>query len=471
MIHFLLLVLQVSTVHAASQTEPINWAQPPVGCIEEVIPRDSDYPCPDLSQVADPTRDFPPSFTQQEIELWNRERARDLAMCRAHEIMRRENLKPGSFDAIIAERAWMRLQGAADSTEKADAIYDASEREGVPGHVLLGALAQESLVADLGISDDGGNFSCGIGQLNVLEWCRWADSQPGAVQAQMEWPTELSSAYKAAHGALSVCSAPLLATTLIKPFYSLGLKNLKGLPEYRLRPEHLRDISLSQVVGAFPEGSKTEQQLRYAIAHSFTQNCSDFRLAIPAKAHELHALYNDAVPEAMKQVQLYSSGERFERTCRRPVNSQYYPLHTGWLLADAAYNAGSRVVSMVTHYLRLTPESFAQENTWAQFRATDLISALFWAGKYNPKTDLIEFVDFSGKKGTITWFKSCVVQRHIARVVQYVTLPGHSIAESLEDKNGCFKSTFDSNGNLVKTSVPLIRQKSSGKIGRRHRTE
>lgn len=318
-------------------------------------------------------------------------------------------------------------------------------------------------MADLGISEDGSNFSCGIAQLNVLEWCNWAERQAPATQTELGWPTEDALKWRQTHSARTVCSSPLLQTTLARPFYKIGLTRLNGTPPYRMGPEHLADIRLEEVVPSFPAATPSEQQLRFKIVRAFTQNCSRFASAIPAKANQLKILFDNEVPPAMRGIQSYAPGQTYERACRRPFPSRAYPLHAGWLLADAIYNAGSRIVTNVAWYLRLTPQSFASAGTWNAFYGPELISSLYWAGKYNRNTDNLEFQDFSGRTDKVTFFKSCIVQRHVARVIQYATLPGFELARSAEDKNGCRKSEFHPDGTLKKSHVPLERQKSSGR--------
>ncbi len=41
-----------------------DWAQPPVGCPEEVIPTLPDRECLDLSLVANPQKDLPPDLSE-----------------------------------------------------------------------------------------------------------------------------------------------------------------------------------------------------------------------------------------------------------------------------------------------------------------------------------------------------------------------------------------------------------------------
>ena len=440
--------------NAVSQSDPTDWAQPPVGCVEEVMPQMPSYPCLDLTSVQNPTRDLPSSLTPDEVTLWTRDRKRALVLCRAQEILRRESLHPGGIDPGWVEASWMRMEGVKETDEKIAAIYEGTNLNQMPPQILLGALMQESMMADLGISSDGGNYSCGIAQLNVLEWCHWAEHADPDIKNQIGWPARKAG----------MCSAPLLSTKLVEPFFKYGLAHLNGVPAYKMKPKHLEGIRLADVIGSFPAGSSNDQKLRFEIVQSFVKNCSSYRFSIPAKAHVLKAIFDHEIPSAFHDVQTYTSGG-FARPCRNRSTTNAYPLHSGWLLADAIYNAGSRIVDVVAHYRKLDRAAASNPATWAEFYPQDLVSALYWGGKYNRKTDRLDSIDLEGNPFSMTWFKSCIVQRHVARVVQYVTLPGYDLVRSLEDKNGCAKSTFDSEGNLIKSSVPLERQRSSGQIG------
>ena len=420
-----------------------DWSQPPVGCIEDVIYSEPSYACLDLTDVADPLSDFPAGMSASDITMWKTERAKGLTVCRAHEILRRDEKNPGSEKPGEVELAWMRVLSLKDTSGKIDEINQASERTGMPSQVLFGALTQESLMADLGLAADGGNYSCGIGQLNIQEWCRFAQAASPGLQRQMGWPRGQSSEF---------CSDPVLTPSLAKPFYEIGLKNLGAAPSYRLLPEHLKNIKYEDVVGEFPAASDEIQRTRFSAVQSFLMNCSDYRYGIPAKAHELERIFHTSVPEALQKVQTYPDGESFHRSCRGKA-ADVYPLHTGWLLADAIYNAGPGIVPALEYYLDLDAVSTQAPTTWADFQPTDLISALYWAGKYNPATGLLESFDFDGHLQTRTYYKSCVVQRHIARVIQHVTLPGYLLADTLEGPGGCSKSV-----------VPSARQVSSGRI-------
>jgi len=138
-------------------------------------------------------------------------------------------------------------------------------------------------------------------------------------------------------------------------------------------------------------------------------------------------------------------------------------------LAVAVFNAGPDLVDAILWYRRLTPSNYNRPEVWESFSPTDLISALYAAGKYNSATDRLEYEDLVGRPRSITWYKACVAQRHIARVVQHVSLPGITLAKSFEAGAGCQQSVFDEHGDLVMSSVPESRKILSGRIesGRR----
>ncbi|MDO9182948.1 MAG: hypothetical protein Q7U04_11100 [Bacteriovorax sp.] len=146
----------------------------------------------------------------------------------------------------------------------------------------------------------------------------------------------------------------------------------------------------------------------------------------------------------MKEAELYSEGKTFPRTCKNTYSSTAYPLHTGWLLAVAMYNAGPQQAKVLEHYYQV------KKNKFPAINPLNLVEALHWGGKWKKGTDNVVYKDQEGDKYTQRWFKSCIVQRHVARVIQHVTAPLESIAKSL-DQEGC-----------KTTGVPEYRQISSG---------
>src|SRR5690606_9125690 len=85
-------VLLAGTVMAST---PVDWSQPPMACLEDMVPRPPDRSCPDLTLVADPRVDWPTDLSDEEREYW-RQRPQGVSHCRSVEIMRREELQPGT---------------------------------------------------------------------------------------------------------------------------------------------------------------------------------------------------------------------------------------------------------------------------------------------------------------------------------------------------------------------------------------
>ncbi|MBS1963664.1 MAG: hypothetical protein JST04_15725 [Bdellovibrionales bacterium] len=433
------LFVLVLIVLAASSAFATDWSVPPVGCIEDFVPKL--VPCLDLTAVANPWSDLPP-LSDTETTYWTVDHRADLSLCRAKEVQRREAVSPGSQSAGALENAWMWVKQAEDLPAKIDAIYDAAETADMPPQILFGALKQESLLSNLGITVDGGNFSCGIGQVNVLEWCQYANALPLAEQRSMGWPVGIS------------CDVNTLGPELIRPFYDIALRRLHGRPDYELTPADFSGIALKDVVGHFPAGDSALQSARFAASANFVKYCSDLHYGIAAKGHELRRLFDGSVPDALKSRERYAAnGAGFPLACRRPYRTRYFPYHTGWLLADAIYNAGDREVSVLQYYYRMTRAGHESGADWQKLDPVGLVEGLHWGGKWNEATKKIEYANVYGTSNSQTWFKSCVVQRHIANVVQYTVLPGQTVVRPLEQGGSCSQ-----------TYVPDYRKRSPGRI-------
>jgi len=435
-----------------AEFKAVNWAQPPLGCVEEMVPHRADRPCLDLSAVASPLKDWPERLSPEDKQYWYSQR-RGLDLCRAEEVLRREKASPGSQSAGVLELSTMTVDSVNHSEEKIDAIYEASRTYGVPQQVLTGAVYQESLFSELGIAEDGGNFSCGVEQINLFGWCGWMNKQSDADKQAMGWPTQR----------MNCEDSNTIKLSLFKPVYEIAKARLAGKPEYLLHKEHFANIPLSSFVSQWPAAAPEVQQLRYQLITSYINNCSEPRKGILAKANELADIYGMFVPEGLKAKDHYSGSDRFKRSCKEVQGNNVYPLHAGWLLAVASYNAGPRAVDAVAHYNQWSPESAANPAKLANFTPNDIVTSLYWGGKYNPSNDMIEFNSLNnGSPRSWTWFKGCVAQRHVARVMQHVTLLPEFFVDSLEGNSPCARSTVDSSGHLVQTSVPLPRQTSSG---------
>jgi hypothetical protein len=431
---------------------PIDWAQPPLGCVEEMVPHvPTDRPCLDLTQVASALKDWPADITPADHDYWYARR-RALTYCRSAELLRREAASPGSQTAGAIETSWMIVDSVKNYKENVAAIYKAEALYGVPAHVLTGAIYQESIFSELGIADDGGNFSCGQEQINLIGWCEWANQQSAMDKLLMAWPI---------HG-VDCSNTSVINLSLLRPWYAIAKTRLNGLPEYRLQKEHFANVYQRDVEGLWPEADAKTQDLRYQVIRSFIMNCSNPTRGTLAKAHELLGLYSDYIPAAVKAKDRYMGKDRFARSCNYVSTSDTYPLHAGWLMAVAAYNAGPRSIDAVAYYNQWDPAHFNDPLSVASLTPDQIIPSIYGAGAYNPINDKIEFTSLAGHPLNWIWFKACVNQRHVARVIQNVTLLPEFFVDTLEGPSGCQKSTFDADGKLVKTSVPVDRQTSSG---------
>ncbi len=437
----------------AAEFRRVDWAQPPLGCVEEMAPHRADRPCPNLASVANPQKDWPSNLSPADKQYWYSQR-RGINVCRSEEILRREKASPGSMNASMIELAWMAIDSLRNREVKVAAIYEASRTYGVPLQVLTGAVYQESLFSELGIADDGGNYSCGVGQINLIGWCEWANKQGADVKQAMGWPQQ----------AVPCNNSNYVQLSLFKPIYRIALTRLGGKPSYRLMKEHFANIPLSSFVNQWPSASPEVQEYRYQLIRSYIENCSDARKGILAKSNDLSGIYNQYITPALKNKDRFAQGGHFNRECwESQAGSNAYPLHTGWLLAVAAYNAGPRAVDAAAHYNEWTKSAMNDSRLVELFKPTDIVTSLYWGGKYNPGNDLIEFNSLAGgSEKSWTWFKGCVAQRHVARVMQHVTLLPNFFVDSLENGVPCARSAFAGNGRLLQTAVPPARQISSG---------
>lgn len=431
---------------------PVDWSQPPLGCVEEMVTHQENHPCLDLTQVANPMSDWPANLPLIDKVFWYTHR-RGLTFCRTQELMNRENAKPGSQDPVNVQVAWMVLEGAKDFDIKVKAIYDAADQFSVPPHVLTGAFYQESLFAALGISDDGGNFSCGAEQINLHGWCLWANKQTRAERKAMDWPET----------GIDCSDSTFTDLALVRPFYNIALTRLNGLPEYRLQPSHFANIPQSAVESSWPAAAANTQALRYRVVRSFIDHCSEPRRGILAGANELRSVYESSIPPAFQNKDRYTGGTRFQRQCRRVPKDNSYPLHAGWVMTVGAYNAGTRAIDAIAYYNQWSPRLFNDPTAIKDFTPDQIIDSIYLAGAYNKSTDKMDFIDLTGTPRSWTFYTACVAQREVARVMQQVTLLPEFFVNSLDTAQyPCAKSVIDSNGTVVKTSVPPARQVSSG---------
>ncbi len=458
---FLLPLSFLTTYLAYAESNSFDWSQPPMECIEETVPRPSRKKCPDLSQVVNPSFDFPANMTESEKKLWTTTYAKDLKICRANEIVRREDATAGSVTPVVYQYAWMRKISVQDALLKRKTVSKASAEFKIPQTLLAGALLQESYFANLGIVNDGGNYSCGLGQLNPLEWCSWMESLPASDRAKAGWPNQKMALWKKSHPGKNFCTTTYLPLSLMQGYYKRAVAKLGALPEYRLEKKHFQGFKSQDIIAEFPVANGETQSLRYAALTAFINNCNNVDLAIRGKAKTLADLFNAYVPQHLKESQVYERGETYKRQCSYTWKSPYYPAHPGWLLAIAIYNTGPRAADMIRHYEQWSLAEYNASEYWETSTPQDLVDTLYWAGRYNPQNDLIEYRAPGSTLRTIPWSRQCITQRHVSRTLANATLPGFSLAKEWSP-TGCPSSIFDSNGNLVESKVPQDRRASSG---------
>ena len=423
-----------------------DWSQPPLACLERILPSAPTRPCPDLSRIAEITKELKGfSRTDEEEVFWLApENRKALNYCRSVEILRREKAKPGSMTPAVLQVSWMRMTAVQNAEEKLAAVLNANAKYGIPAFVLAGALTQESLFSDLGITDDGGNFSCGVGQINVLEWCRWARGQSKETQARLGWPADVR------------CES--LSTESMRPFHQIAMRNLQGQPHYRLNKDHFARIALRDVQDKIPGTNLQQKRRHFSAIQSFISNCGKPLYGIDAKAHELTSLFRVHVPAGLKSREVYAAGQGFQQPhCRYRDHSRFYPLHTGWLLAVAAYNAGPRATEVVPYFYGLSRAEMQSGAKVAFLTPNRLIEGLFGGGQLNSVTGRVEFVTLSGSKSSNPAFKQCVMHQHVVRIVQHVTRSGEApLLQTLNETGSCSQES----------PLPMSRQKSSGRFER-----
>jgi hypothetical protein len=436
---------------ATATRSGVNYAQPPVGCVEEMVPHRASRECLDLSDVNMPSTDWPEDLSREEKAYWWKER-RGLAVCRAEEILRRERKRPGSQSAFNVQMSWMTMEALKNYDVKVKAVYDGARANNIPLQVLTGAIYQESVFAELGVSDDGGNFSCGVQQINIIGWCDYMNKQSAEDKAALNWPQEKVT-----------CTDPnMVHPELIRPLYNVAKARFSG-PAYRMKKENYQNIPLDSFVKNWPAADRATNEKRYSLIMSYINNCSDPRRGILAKSNELATIYGIHISAALKAKDRYPEGQKFNRQCREAQVGDAYPLHTGWMMAVASYNGGPRAVHAAAYYEGWSADDMNNPEKVKNYTPTDLIKGLYWGGKYNSKNDQIEFMGMNGVLRAWPFFKACVAQRHVARVMQHVTLTPTFFADTLEGASGCVRGQFDSSGELIKSGTPAFRQRSSGR--------
>ena len=410
---------------------------PPVACVEEAVPSfPNDY------LVSEPF-----GFHPEIQEVLDRTRG---------------NLYIG-FPHL--EDDWRLLNSASHAKSKIETIYQTANRYDMPAQILTGALLQESSMADFGINEDFGNWSCGIGQLNILEWCDWAIHQDPSTQDEIQWPRKEANRVIRENPGLDVCSGYFLRASFAKPFYTIGMKRLRAdgiqRPDFLLsnetfmNPKRIENYQVWDGINIESlkkthctrknrynseclKISKTDNEthaasLRFLITQNFTEHCADYHYGIPAKGHTLRAIF-DTLPKEIKESQHYEENESYSRNCYQNQKSKVYPLQLGWLLADIVYNAGDEILPGIMNYQK---KNHLDWNTMEPNQLVQAVHETLKIKKYNRH---------------LTPIGRCEARFHIQNVIKNVTLPDAKIVDSTpEDNQSC-----DQDGNLKSTPPDVL---------------
>lgn len=294
----------------------------------------------------------------------------------------------------MSEPDWTEYLGEQFHDEKVAAIYSAAEKVDMPPTVLAGSILQESSAADLGIGRDFDNWTCGPSQFSVIGWCQWAEAQDAETQNKIGWPRQVVSEFKSKNPDLDICAEnSFLAREHLRPFFEIAMARMQKethiRQEYMLQPHFLTSPSriqfeqvqnqmgqISSKHGSQSPGQTHVEELRFYITRSFAENCSNHKYAFQAMAFMLRDIFMQ-LPQELREAQQVPElsslhGNPLYR-CEKPVMTKAYPLHVGWLLADAIYNAGPSLAVGVLDYQK------TRHIPWEQFSPKDLIAAIDYA--------------------------------------------------------------------------------------------
>ena len=301
-----------------------------------------------------------------------------------------------------------------------DKIYEAAKTYDMPPNILYGALAQESGLIDYGIIYDLGNYSCGMAQINISEWCQYVHSLPKQRQDELGWPSTLTDCERRVKPRWLKKTYDQLVKKIKKPVTTSPVAATVTAPTIASSEQDDTEDPIDP--SEFGTDSKLfenlihshqEHSIKDQAVLSFVKHCGHFEYAIPAKAEILRDIFDKTVPSFYKTHEVYKAKEGpADWKCKVPYQSTYYPFHTGWLIADGIYNLGEELVSLVA---RQVNENYENLKNPAQ-----LLFAIKDAGTLSPKTALLDFktIDDNKKKST-SWFRTCVVDRHITNVVNF----------------------------------------------------
>lgn len=305
-----------------------HWKQPPVGCIEDLYPSlISADDCADLSNPMGKLKEG----------------------CALRKAVEEERNHP---EMQLPMPRWLTLHLYIDREEKIELLYKAAEKYGMPPQFLYGVVNLEGLITDQGIISDGENYSCGTGSLNIMQYCKWASSLDETGRKNLGWPSGIP------------CDESVLPAAIVRSvFRSADLSNssTRATPgrevwTIQMRPLEADLVSdetiqagIRRVISEGREEGVKADPHQLAAIRSFTRTCSDPKQAIPAIAFSLKDIFDRLVPRALREQQRYSESETFEKLCKHPYSSKYFPLHAGWLFAYGIHNRGEDMADRYAH--------------------------------------------------------------------------------------------------------------------------
>jgi hypothetical protein len=325
---FLGILLSFFSSYSFGDSKQMDWSQPPALCPEEVIPGLENMKRVGEKYLANPL-----------------------------------SLKSGDE----FEDSYINVKAPEDISDKISTIYESANYYEMPVSVLLGSLAQESSFADDSLGRDGGNYACGIAQLNVVEWCLWGRSLNEEQASALQFPKSDMEKYDKENPHGDFCNSDYMDPKLVEPFMNILINKFKVSSPNQMPMENYKKLSFQSMKGNLSGKTEDIQKLQYDVSQSFFGHCAEHRVSIPALAYILNDLYKNYVPTELKSTERYSAGEHFYKSCKTEIKSNAYPFNTGWVLTDVMFNCGEKIVQDI---------SKIKTQSWSDFNPTILVGYL-----------------------------------------------------------------------------------------------
>lgn len=263
-------------------------------------------------------------------------------------------------------------------------IYAVSQQYGVPSDVLFSAIYQESDFDHYGVNLDYGNYSCGVAQINISGWCQTIANDPKYAQ-KYNWP-----------GHIKCDSLDDLNQKIMAPFLT-AIQASRPMTKSGTEPADYLKLPPQQMIAQMPGGNYESKRLYYDAAMSFGAHCSDIQIGIVAMAKSLREVNHDYVPAELKRV---------------------HP-HTAWVIADAIYNIGPVLVTLL--------QNAKGPGVWKTLdpqKVVDILSSYYAKRPANATLDTT-FTAHSEDDGDqqVKYFMTCVNQRHIEHILRAALPP------------------------------------------------